>query len=162
MALFTKPVPLKEDYANSFQSFECGERALDNWLKHQALLNEIKGASRTFVSFAVETGEVAGYFSLSSHSVEHNSLRAKLRRNMPNPLPVILLGRLAVHTRFQKHGLGESLLHEAVRLAKSASESIGIVALVVHPISEQAAAFYVKHGFSVAKTELPMLFLGLH
>ena len=96
MALFTKPGPLKEEHQELFQNFNCGERTLDNWLKTKALENEIRGASRTFVSFSTETGDVAGYFSLASHSVRHVDLRAKLRRNMPEPLPVILLGRLAV------------------------------------------------------------------
>lgn len=162
MALFTKPARLKEKHREALERFECGERALDLWLKTKALVNEVNGGSRTFVSFSTETGELAGYFSLASHAVEHDDLRAKLRRNMPAPLPVILLGRLAVSKHYQRHGLGESLLYEAVRIAKIAAESIGVVALVVHPISEEAAAFYRKHGFSVAKTEKSMLFLGLH
>lgn len=161
MALFTKPGPLKEEHQELFQNFNCGERTLDNWLKTKALENEIRGASRTFVSFSTETGDVAGYFSLASHSVRHVDLRAKLRRNMPEPLPVILLGRLAVDRRYQQHGLGESLLYEAVRIVRTASEIIGVVALVVHPISEDASTFYMKHGFSVAKTSKQMLFLQL-
>jgi len=162
MALFTKPARLKEECREALESFECGERTLDLWLKTKALANEVNGGSRTFVSFSTETGELAGYFSLASHAVEHDDLRAKLRRNMPAPLPVILLGRLAVSKHYQRHGLGESLLYEAVRIAKIAAESIGVAALVVHPISEEAAAFYRKHGFSLAKTKKNMLFLGLH
>jgi ribosomal protein S18 acetylase RimI-like enzyme len=77
-------------------------------------------------------------------------------------LPVILLGRLAASKRYQRYGLGESLLSEAVGIAGLASESIVVVALVVHPISKEASDFYRKHGFSIAKTEKPMLFLGLH
>ncbi|WP_278661540.1 GNAT family N-acetyltransferase [Parasutterella excrementihominis] len=161
MIPFTKPLPLREEHQELFQHFQCGELTLDNWLKTKALENEIKGASRTFLSFSTETGDVAGYFSLASHSVRHLDLRAKLRRNMPEPLPVILLGRLAVDNKYQRHGLGESLLYEAVRIVKAAAETIGIVALVVHPISEDAAAFYIKHGFSVAKTSKQMLFMGL-
>ena len=162
MALFTKPVRLKPEHRETLEAFECGERALDLWLKTKALSNEINGGRRSFVSFSTETGELAGFFSLASHSVEHDELRSKLRRNQPAPLPVILLGRLAVSKRYQRHGLGESLLSEAVRIAGLASESIGVVALVVHPISEEASAFYRKHGFSIVKTEKPMLFLGLH
>ena len=162
MALFTKPARLKEEYREALESFECGERTLDLWLKTKALANEVNGGSRTFVSLSTETGELAGYFSLASHAVEHDDLRPKLRRNRPAPFPVILLGRLAVSKHYQRHGLGESLLYEAVRIAKIAAESISVAALVVHPISEEAAAFYRKHGFSLAKTKKNMLFLGLH
>lgn len=162
MALFTRPVRLKPEHREALDKFECGERALDLWLQTKALPNEVTGGSRTFVSFSTETGELAGFFSLASHSVEHDDLRAKLRRNKPSLLPTILLGRLAVSKRYQRHGLGESLLNEAVQIAMKASESIGVVALVVHPISEEAEAFYRKHGFSVAKAAKSMLFLGLH
>lgn len=81
---------------------------------------------------------------------------------MPAPLPVILLGRLAGDKSFQRHGLGESLLFEAVRITKLAAETIGVAALVVHPFSEEAADFYKKHGSSVAKSKVPLLFFPLH
>lgn len=161
MALFTKPVRLHAIHRDLLENFECGERSLDLWLKTKALSNEMTGGSRTFVTFSTVTGELAGYFSLASHSVEHDDLRAKLKRNMPSPLPVILLGRLTVSKKYQRHGLGESLLFEAVRISKQASEFIGVTALVVHPISLEASLFYRKHGFSLAKTEKTMLFLGL-
>ena len=99
MALFTRPVRLKPEHREALDKFECGERALDLWLPTKALPNDVTGGSRTFVSFSTETGELAGFFSLASHSVEHDDLRAKLRRNKPSPLPTILLGRLAVSKR---------------------------------------------------------------
>ena len=162
MAMFSRPVPLQPVHRRFFENFDCGDNTLNLWLKVKALPNEQKGGSRTYLSFSNQTGELAGYFALSSHSVSHESLRAKLRRNMPAPLPVILLGRLAVAKPFQRHGLGESLLREAVLIASGAAASIGIAALVVEPVSEKASAFYRKHGFSIAKTGKELLFLGLH
>lgn len=81
---------------------------------------------------------------------------------MPCPVPTILLGRLAVDVKYQNLGLGESMLFEAVRIAKEASLSIGVSALVVHPLSERASNFYRKNGFTEAMTGKPMLFLDLH
>ena len=106
MALFTRPVRLKPEQREALKEFECGERALDLWLKTKALSNEIAGGSRTFFSISKETGELTGFFYLASHSVEHEGLRAKLRRNQPSSLLAILLGRLAVSKRYQRHGLG--------------------------------------------------------
>lgn len=162
MAAFSKPIPLTLELASKLGAFNCGELSLDLWLKTKALANEVKGGSRTFIVLSQLTGEIAGYFTLSSHSIEQAAVNAKLRRNMPRPLPTILLGRLAVDKKYQCHGLGESMLAEAVRIAKQAALNIGVVALVVHPISENAANFYRKHGFSMAKTEKPMLFMNLH
>lgn len=152
---------MSESHRDLLESFECGERSLDLWLKTRALANETTGASRTFVTFSTVTGECAGYFSLASHSVDHDDLKAKLRRNMPAPVPAILLGRLAVSKPYQEHGLGQSLLYEAVRISQHAAQCIGAAVLVVHPISEKATRFYRKHGFSEAKTEKTMLFLKL-
>ena len=81
---------------------------------------------------------------------------------MPNPIPTILLGRLAVAVKYQRHGLGESRLHEAIRKSKKIADSLGAAALIVHPISERANLFYLKHGFSSSKSEKPRLFLDLH
>ena len=141
------------------ESFECGERSLDLWLKTRALANETTGASRTFVTFSTVTGECAGYFSLASHSVDHDDLKAKLRRNMPAPVPAILLGRLVVSKPYQEHGLGQSFLYEAVRISQQVAQYTGAAVLVVHPISEKATRFNRKLGFSEAKTEKTMLFL---
>lgn len=162
MALFSKPVRLTQEHRPALANFDCGERTLDLWLKTKALANEMKGGSRTFVTFSVATGELAGFFSLASHAVKHEDLKAKLRRNMPAPLPAILLGRLAVAKKYQGLGVGASLLSEAVRISQLAADAIGVSVLVVHPISEQAAAFYVKHGFSTANISKEMLFLDLH
>ena len=131
-------------------------------LQTHALSNEARGASRTFVVVTSQMDELAGYFCLSTHSVERSDFRAKFKRDMPNPIPAILLGCLAVAEKYQRHGLGESMLHEAIRKSKKIADSLGAAALIVHPISERANLFYRKHGFSSSKSEKPMLFLGLH
>ena len=162
MARFSKPIPITAEDAPALASFECGESDIDQWLRRRALANDIRGGSRTYLVLSLDDGELAGFFALSTHSVEHCSLRASLRRNMPAPLPVILLGQLAVSKKFQGQGLGDSLLMAALDISMAAAESIGVAALVVHPISEKARLFYIKRGFSTAKTNSPMLFYGLH
>ena len=106
--------------------------------------------------------ELAGYFCLSTHSVERSNFRAEFKRDMPNPIPTILLGRLAVGEKYQRHGLGETMLREAIRKSKKIADTLGPAALIVHPISERTNLFYLKHGFSSSKSEGPMLFLDLH
>ena len=81
---------------------------------------------------------------------------------MPEPIPAILLGRLAVAEQYQNHGLGESMLHEAICKSKRIADELGAAVLIVHPISERASLFYRKHGFSNTKNENPMLFIDLH
>lgn len=81
--------------------------------------------------------ELAGYFCLSTHSVERLNFRAKFKHDMPNPISTILLGRLAVAEKYQGYGLGESMLHEAIRKSKKIADSLGAAALIVHPISER-------------------------
>lgn len=159
---FKRPEPLTEAHIPLINNFCCGERSLDLWLKTYALANEARGGSRTFVVLTSQMDELAGYFCLSTHSVERSDFRAKFKRDMPNPIPTILLGRLAVAEKYQRHGLGESMLHEAIRKSKKIADSLGAAALIVHPISERANLFYLKHGFSSSKSEKPMLFLDLH
>ena len=160
--LFKRPEPLTEAHIPLINNFCCGERSLDLWLKTYALANEARGGSRTFVVLTSQMDELAGYFCLSTHSVERSNFRAEFKRDMPNPIPTILLGRLAVAEKYQRHGLGESMLHEAIRKSKKIADTLGPAALIVHPISERTNLFYLKHGFSSSKSEGPMLFLDLH
>lgn len=160
--LFKRPEPLSEVHRELIHNFQCGERSLDLWLRSHAFSNEARGGSRTFVVRSALTGELAGYFCLSTHSVVRSEFRAKFKRDMPDPIPAILLGRLAVDERYQNHGLGESMLHEAIRKSKMIADALGAAVLIVHPISERASLFYRKHGFSNTRNENPMLFVDLH
>jgi GNAT superfamily N-acetyltransferase len=132
-------------------SFDCGVVALDDWLKRRARRNEADGASRTFV--ACVGVRVIGYYSLAASSVLHAVATGKVRRNMPDPAPVILLGRLAVDRGWQGKGLAADLLADAVLRTLGAAETIGVRAMLVHAISDEARRFYEKHGFRASPVE---------
>lgn len=125
--------------------FECGESALDSWLKSRAIQNEEAGASRTYVLRAAQ--EVAGYYALATGAIARAEAAGRVRRNMPDPVPVIILGRLAIASKFQGRGIGTALLRDAVLRVIQAAEIAGIRAILVHAISDQAKHFYEKHGF---------------
>jgi predicted N-acetyltransferase YhbS len=143
------PEPLAPHHA--IDTFDSGIAALDDWLKHRARHNEAEGASRTFV---VCSGQrVVGYYSLAAGAVLRNTATPKVRRNMPEPAPVVLLGRLAIDRAWQKKGLGADLLRDAVLRTLTAAELIGVRAILVHAISEEAKTFYEKHGFRASPVE---------
>ncbi|MGD8165742.1 GNAT family N-acetyltransferase [Herbiconiux sp. P16] len=130
-------------------AFTCGQDSLDNWLRLRALKNEATGASRTFVSVDAETGTVAGYYCLSASSLRLEDAPGGVRRNMPAPIPVILIGRLAVDARYKGHGLGASLLQHAVLKGVEASHIVGARAFIVDAIDDSAEAFYRRFGFTL-------------
>ena len=131
--------------AFNLANFDSGEPALDRWLVERAIKNEISGASRTYVACAGD--QIAGYYSLAAGSVTLALAAGKFRRNMPDPIPVIVLGRLAVHRAWQGQGLGRSLLFDAVARAASAAEIAGARAILVQALSDAAADFYRHFGF---------------
>ncbi len=128
-------------------SFDCGEPTLNDWLQSRALKNEMAGASRTFVSVD-ETGSVAGYYCLSASSLNREEVAGKVGRNMPMPIPVILIGRLAVDDRFKGQGLGASLLQDAIAKGIEAAHLVGARAFIVDALNESAERFYLKFGFA--------------
>ena len=107
--------------------------------------NEVIGASRTFV--VCHDGHVIGYYALATGSVEHRDAPKKIRRNMPDPIPVMVLGRLAVDQQWQHAGLGRGLLKDALLRSVSVSQHAGVKALLVHALSEDAKTFYENNGF---------------
>lgn len=125
--------------------FNCGEPSLNHWLRDQALQNEKSGASRTYVVCAENS--IAGYCALAAGAVTHTEAALRVKRNMPNPVPVILIGRLAIDLRFQGRGLGADLLRDAVLRTLQAADIVGIRAILVNAISPSAKTFYEKHGF---------------
>lgn len=151
------PVPIAEYH--ELDSFECGEPDLDHWLRKRALANERAGASRTFV---VCTGKaVAGYYCLAAGSVARSGAPRKVRRNMPEPVPVIVLGRLAVSRAWKGKGVGAGLLRDAVLRSARISRELGARALLVHAISESAREFYLKSGFVESPINRMTLMLAL-
>src|SRR5271165_6881192 len=137
------PEKLRADH--NLDGFECGEPSLDEWLRRRALQNEESGASRTYVVCAGQ--QVAGYYALAVGAVAHAETPGRVRRNMPDPVPVMIVGRLAVHKEFQGRKIGPGLLRDAVLRTLQAAEIAGIRAILVHAISERARQFYEDCGF---------------
>ena len=127
-------------------AFNSGEAALDEWLKKRARANQADGASRTFV--ICKENRVLGYYALASGSVSVAGLPGKFRRNMPDPVPVVMLGRLAVDLTLARQGVGRGLFKDAAVRISHAADTIGIRGIALHPISDDARAFYLKVGFS--------------
>lgn len=140
----TPPVPLDEGHHGD--TFDCGIPALNDWLKQRALANQHNNVSRVFVSLD-EHRNIRGYYALCAGEIRHESLNAKMRRNMPNPIPVVVLGRLAVDIRVQGRQLGRGLLRDAVLRAQQAAQHIGVRALIVHAKNPAAKTFYQHYGF---------------
>jgi GNAT superfamily N-acetyltransferase len=141
--------------------FECGEPALDEWLKRRALNNQQSGASRTFVVVDDEQ-RVSGFYALAAGAVAHQMAPSSVRRNMPDPVPVMVLGRLAVDRRAQGIQLGAALLQDAVHRAIAVSQNTGVRALLVHALHEQAKTFYEHYGFQESPAHPMTLMLRLN
>jgi GNAT superfamily N-acetyltransferase len=151
------PQKLQGDHDLSL--FQCGAPALDDWLRRRALPNEQSGASRTYV---VCTGvRVVAYYALAVGAVAHASAPGRIRRNMPDPVPVMIIGRLAVDQEFHGHGLGQGLLRDAVLRTVQAADIAGIRAILVHAISADAQRFYERHGFVRSPIDPMMLMITL-
>lgn len=118
--------------------------------------------ARTYVVTDADTGQIAGFYCLSAHSVSRADVGGgRLGRNAPDPVPVILLGRLAVDAGYQGHRLGSALLKDALLKAIGAARLIGARALLVHTINADVAGFYLKFGFRAVPANPRMLYLPL-
>ena len=135
------PAPLTP--AHDLSRFDCGKPALDEWLRHRALANESR-FSRTYV--VCDGATVAAYFCLSAGAVERSAAPSKLRRNAPDTIPISIIGRLAVNRSDAGKGLGADILSDALRRIAFASETIGIRAVLVQAMDEEARRFYLKHA----------------
>jgi GNAT superfamily N-acetyltransferase len=139
----TPPEPITA--GNRLDDFDSGEASLDVWLQRRALRNHASGASRCFV--IADGAAVIGYYTLSAGSISHEAAPKAMRRNMPDPLPVLLLGRLAIDRRHQNRGLGQALLRDALFRAVSVAHDTGVFAILLHALSEPAKRFYLSRGF---------------
>jgi GNAT superfamily N-acetyltransferase len=155
---FSAPQPLTADHV--LNEFECGERELDSWLKRRAFANQLNGASRTFV-VADQNGRVYGYYAMATGAVSHQVATGNVRRNMPEPIPVVVLARLAVDRSAQGASLGSALLQDAVNRAIAVSENAGVRALLVHALHDRAKSFYEHYGFQVSPLHEMTLMLRL-
>jgi GNAT superfamily N-acetyltransferase len=106
-------------------------------------------------------GRVVGYYSLAAGSVAHRLAIGKIRRNMPDPVPVVLLGRLAIDRAWQGRGLGADMLRDVTVRALAAAEIIGARAILAHAISSDAKAFYERHGFRPSPVEPMTLMIAI-
>ena len=158
-AALTAPAPLSASHLT--RDFDCGEPLLDEWLKRRALANQASGASRTFV-VCDESQHVLAYYALSAGALSHREATGRVRRNMPDPLPVLILGRLAVDRRAQGHQLGPALLQDAVKRSLTVADNAGVRALLVHALHEKAKAFYEHYGFQVSPLHPLTLMLRLN
>jgi GNAT superfamily N-acetyltransferase len=154
---FRPPEPLADQH--HLVGFSCGEDSLDEWLRRRALTNRVSGASHTYVVCA--DNEVIGYYALASGSISVESAPGRFRRNMPDPIPVAVLARLAVDRRWHGKGVGRALFSDAALRVAQAAEIIGIRGIVVHAISEEAKNFYIALGFDPSPREPMTLMVTL-
>ena len=141
--------------------FDSREMVLDNGIKQSGVKNQLLGVSRTFVVCKENSHYVVGYYFLATGSVNHTEGINSIRRNMPDPIPVIILAGLAIDISFHGKGLGADLLRDAVLRCYHVAENIGVNAIMVHALTEKAKPFYLHHGFKAASTQENTLFLAL-
>lgn len=150
------PLPISAEYDCS--QFDCGEQVLNDWLRRHALRSE--GASaRTYV--VKDRGCVGGYYCLATGAIARASVPRKIRHGLPDPVPVMVLGRLAVDKRHQGRGMGGGLLKDALLRTIQVSEQVGVRALLVHALDDGAREFYVAYGFREFPLGSRTLFLPL-
>ncbi len=137
--------PSRITAAHDLAQFDCGEPLLIAWLARMALRNEASGASRTYVVCAGDV--IVGYYCLANGAIARHETPKPMQRNMPDPIPVMVLGRLAVDHAFQHQKIGKALLRDAILRVLQAAEIAGIKAIIVHAISEDARQYYLRHGF---------------
>lgn len=153
------PVPLTSEHI--VNSFDCGAASLDDWLKRRALANQSSGASRTFV-VANDVHQVMGYYALAAGAVAHSDAPRSVRQNMPDPVPVMVLARLAVDSKAQGMKLGAALLQDALKRCVLVSQNTGVRAMLVHALDDNARRFYEYYGFKASPAHSMTLMLPIH
>ncbi|WOJ30432.1 GNAT family N-acetyltransferase [Citrobacter koseri] len=155
--MISAPEPLHARHVLS--AFRCGVDSMDNWLKQRAMKNQLTGASRTFV--CCDGLKVLAYYSLASSAVMVNAAPGRFRRNMPDPIPVVVLGRLAVDKSLHGQGAGRGLVRDAGLRVIQVAETIGIRGMLVHALSDEAREFYLRVGFDPSPIDPMMLMVTL-
>jgi GNAT superfamily N-acetyltransferase len=149
------PEPISERH--KLDGFNSGVPTLDDWLKRRARANQASGASRTYVVCEKQT--VVAFYALASGAVDIGQAPGRFKRNMPDPIPVVVLGRLAIERNYQKQGIGRALVRDAALRVLQAAGVIGIRGILVHALSEDAKAFYLAVGFEVSPLQ-PMTLMA--
>ncbi|MBI1867270.1 MAG: GNAT family N-acetyltransferase [Methylocystis sp.] len=145
MAAVTPPRPLAEDDDRNL--FDCGRESLNFWLRRHAWANQASGASRVNIIADAALGRIVGYVTLSAAQIERAFLAKRQQRNRPDPVPVTLLGQLAIDKDYQRQGHAASLLLFALKTALRASESVGSMGVITHPLDDGVRRFYARWGF---------------
>jgi GNAT superfamily N-acetyltransferase len=154
---FSAPEPLAAHHIT--EGFACGAESLDNWLKRHALKNQVQGASRTYV--VCMENRVVAYYALASGAVLGAQATGRLRRNMPDPIPVVVLGRLAVDSTLHGKGFGRALVRDAGMRVLQAADVIGIRGMTVQALSDEARIFYEHLGFEPSPMDPQLLMITL-
>jgi len=131
--------------SHQIRDFDCGTSSLNEWLSHRALKNEQSGGSRTYVVCC--ENQVIGYYALAAGSVARTEATNRIKKNMADPIPALVLGRLAVDCNWQGRNIGRGLLKDALARSINVSEQIGVRVVIVHVLNDKAEAFYRKYGF---------------
>ncbi|MEO0399642.1 MAG: GNAT family N-acetyltransferase [Pseudomonadota bacterium] len=155
---FDAPTLLSKKYELS--DFDCGEPVLNDWLKKRALKNNETGASRTYV--LAKSKKVVAYYALSVGSIAANETIGRFRRNMPDPIPVMVLARLAITQEHQGQGLGRALVRDALLRTIQAADIAGIRGVIVHALNDDARTFYEALGFSKSPVQDGTLMVTLN
>lgn len=155
--MLSAPTLLLAEHDSS--EFHCGIESLDLWLRQRAIKNQVLGASRTYV--VTDQKRIVGYYCLSSGALDAIDAPGSIRRNMPDPIPIAILGRLAVDQTWQGRGLGVALLQDAVLRTGDAAKILGIRGLLVHALSTEAKRFYERYDFAASPKNPMTLVLSL-
>ena len=155
----TVGAPVLLDGSHEFDAFDCGVPPLDQWLHRRARSNAANGASHTYV--ACEGSKVAGYYALAAGAVEVTAAPGRFKRNMPDPIPVVVLGRLAIDRSQQGKGMGRALYRDAGLRVLQAAGIIGVRGLLVDAISQNAKAFYLALGMAASPIDPMTLMVTL-
>lgn len=156
--LITPPELLNEKH--QVDAFASGAESLDSWLKQKALKNQLTGSSRVYVT--CQEKKVIAYYALASGAISADEAIGRLRRNTPTPLPIVILGRLAIDRTFQGKGIGRALVRDAGLRVLQAADTIGIRGMIAHAISDEAKTFYKQVGFSPSPLDPMLLMITLN
>lgn len=147
--MLSAPEPLAVHH--EIEAFDSGVSSLNDWLKRRATQNQASGASRTFV--VCDSKAVVAYYALASSAIAPAATPGRFRRNMPDPIPVVVVARLAISRSHQGKGIGRALFQDAAQRVIHAAETIGIRGVLVHAISDEAKAFYLRLGLELSPLE---------
>ncbi len=155
--IMRSPEPMTSLHATN--RFSCGVDSLDVWLNRRAMPNQASGASRAFV--ICQGKSVVAYYALAASAISASAAAGSFRRNMPDPIPVVLLGRLAIDRRLQGKMLGRALVRDASHRILQAAEAIGIRGVITHALTPAAKSFYERVGFAVSPLDTLTLMITL-